>query len=462
MLEDIIKDKFKKLEIYRKKANPYPARVKRTAEIGDVLGSFSRFEKSQKPIYIVGRIMSLRDQGRIIFVDVRDESGSIQAVLKNDETKRFDLLKETLDLGDFIQVGGEAFKTKTGAKSVSAKDVQIIAKSLRPWPSSWFGLEDTEERHRRRYLDFMFNNESKEKIITRSNIINIIRNILSDSGFMEVETPILQPLPGGAMAAPFKTHFNALNLDVYLRIAPELYLKRLLVGGFEKIFELGRDFRNEGIDRDHYPEFTMLELYWAYQDYNGLMDATESWLKDLVKKLEINKVTFRGKNINMKKKWPRVSFKDLIKEYSPSNVKNINNPEIDDVFKKQVRPKIIDPIFVINHPKAISPLSKPMEEDPDFVERFQLVAGGTELVNGFSELNDPVDQRERMELQEKMHRAGNEEASRLDEDFLEAVEFGMPPAAGLGLGIDRLVAFLADTHSVRDVMTFTTLKPKKS
>lgn len=460
MLEDLIKERLKKLQLYQKSANPYPPKVERSFSIREVIENFDRLAGSGKKAVLTGRILGWRDQGKIIFADMKDESGTIQVVLKKGATKDFDFLRQVIDRGDFLEVKGFFFATEKGEKSIKAETIRIIAKSLRPWPSSWFGLEDVEERYRRRYLDFVLNPESKKKIEVRSKIAAELRRILQEDGFLEIETPVLQPLPGGALAAPFKTHFNALNLDVYLRIAPELYLKRLLVGGFEKIFELGKDFRNEGIDKDHYPEFTMLELYWAYQNYEGLMEATEKWLKKVVENLGLE-VKMDGKLIDFQKKWPRVKFPDLIDEYSPSDKNKIKTIEIDDVFKKKIRPFIKDPLFVIDHPKVISPLSKAKEDDPDFVERFQLVVGGMEVVNGFSELNDPIDQRERMEEQEKMYREGNEEASRLDEDFLEALEYGMPPAAGLGLGLDRFAALLTNSHSIREVMSFVTLRPKK-
>lgn len=460
MLEDLIKERLKKLKLYQKSANPYPPKVERSFSIREVIENFDKLAGSGKKAALTGRILGWRDQGKIIFADMKDESGTIQVVLKKETTKDFDFLRKVIDRGDFLEVKGSFFATEKGEKSIKAETTRIIAKSLRPWPSSWFGLEDVEERYRRRYLDFVLNPESKKKIEVRSKIAAELRRILQEDGFLEIETPVLQPLPGGALAAPFKTHFNAINLDIYLRIAPELYLKRLLVGGFEKIFELGKDFRNEGIDKDHYPEFTMLELYWAYQNYEGLMEATEKWFKKVVENLGVE-VKMDGKLIDFQKKWPRVKFSDLIDEYSPSDKNKIKTLEIDDVFKKKVRPFIKDPLFVIDHPKVISPLSKAKEDDPDFVERFQLVVGGMEVVNGFSELNDPIDQRERMEEQEKMYREGNEEASRLDKDFLEALEYGMPPAAGLGLGLDRFAALLTNSHSIREVMSFVTLRPKK-
>lgn len=462
MLEDLIKERLKKLEKYREEANPYPAKSNKSISIKEVLNSFEKLEKNEENVCVTGRVMGWRDQGGIIFVDLKGEYEKIQIVLNEKNINNFKLIQETVDLGDYLEVSGLVGKTKRGESSVMANQVSMVSKSIRPWPSTWFGIEDDEERYRKRYLDFVYNKESKNKILLRSKITSQFRRILEDEGFIEVETPIIQPLPGGALAAPFETHFNALDLDVYLRVAPELYLKRLLVGGFEKIFEIGKDFRNEGIDREHYPEFTMMELYWAFQDYNGLMDAVERWIKKLAENIGVKKITFDGSEIDFFQKWPRIKYEDLIKKYSPEDLNKMNTPEIDDVFKKKVRPNINEPIFLIDHPKSISPLSKSHENDPERTERFQLIIGQTELVNGFSELNDPVDQRSRMEAQEKMFREGNEEASRLDESFLEALEYGMPPTAGLGIGIDRLVALLTDTHNIRDVITFTTIKTKEN
>ena len=310
-------------------------------------------------------------------------------------------------------------------------------------PTQWYGLKDVEERYRKRYLDLILNPEVKEKIISRSKIIETLRQDLAKEGFIEVETPMLQPLPGGALARPFITHHNALNCDFYLRVAPELYLKRLLVAGFEKIYEIGRDFRNEGIDRDHNPEFTMFELYWAYQDWEGLMKFTEKLLKKFIPG-----------------KWEKITFEAALKKYAKKDIKKLRPEEIDEIFKKEVRPKIIKPTFVTHYPKFLSPFAKPVEDNPDLTERFQLIVDGMEIVNGFSELNDPVDQRQRMEEQERKYRAGNQEASRLDEDFLEALEYGMPPAAGWGVGIDRLAALVTKSHNVKEIIAFPTLKPR--
>ena len=464
MLQDIIKERHRKLKNLRQASiNPYPAKVKRTVSVAEALKNFNKLSSSKKQLFLAGRIKALRDQGNLIFIDLKDESGKIQAVLRKDiisggrtsqklklisggstsQILDFKILKQNLDVGDFLSVSGSLFKTQKGEKSIEAKNAEIIAKSLRPLPTQWYGLKDVEERYRKRYLDLILNPEVKEKIVVRSKIIETLRIDLAKEGFIEVETPILQPLPGGALARPFITHHNALNCDFYLRVAPELYLKRLLVAGFEKIYEIGRDFRNEGIDRDHNPEFTMFELYWAYQDWEGLMKFTEKLLKKFI----------GGK-------WEKITFEAALKKYAKKELKKLRPEQIDEVFKKEVRPKIIKPTFVTHYPKVLSPFSKPVRNNSELTERFQLIVEGMEIVNGFSELNDPIDQRERMEEQEKKYRAGNQEASRLDEDFLEALEYGMPPAAGFGIGIDRLVALVTKSHNIKEVIVFPTLKPK--
>ncbi len=444
MLEDIRKERLKKKEqLERLGYDIYPARVKRTNSIGGVVQSFAALSKKKTTISIAGRVMGLRVQGAIGFADLMDASGKIQVFLKKDNLKSFTVLKANLDIGDFLEVGGTLFKTKAGEKTIEAKSARIIVKALRPLPSVWHGLQDVEERYRKRYLDLVLNPEVKEKLIERSKIIEYLRETLAKEDFLEIETPMLQPIPGGTRARPFKTHHNALNADFYLRIAPELYLKRLLVGGFEKIFEIGRNFRNEGIDRAHNPEFTMLELYWAYQDYEGLMKFTEKLLKKFIPG-----------------KWERIKYTDALKKYSGKDYKSIKPEQLDEFFKKEVRPKIIKPTFVTDYPASVLALAKFDEKNKSLTESFQLVVDGTEIIKGFSELNDPVAQRAQMLDQEEERRGGNEEAFRMDEDFLEALEYGMPPAAGLGLGIDRLVALVTKSHSVKEIIAFPTLRPK--
>jgi len=446
MLDRIRNERLKKLERLRREGiDPFPSTVKKHLNIGGALKDFIALSKEKRSVYLVGRIRSLRDQGKILFIDIDDGTGSIQVFADKKELKNFEMWKETLDMGDFIGAKGTLFKTKRGEKSIKPKSVDMLAKTLRPLPDSWYGLKDVEERFRKRYLDLILNEEAKETFILRSNLVKQIREFLWEESFMEVETPMLQPIPGGALARPFKTRHNALKQDFYLRIAPELYLKRLLVGGMNKIYEIGRVFRNEGMDREHNPEFTMLELYWAYQDYEGLIKFTEKMLKPFVKE-----------------KWQRISYRDAFKKYGKIDLDKVKNKEeIDDVFKRKVRPHLKKPTIVYDLPKAISPLSKSKASEPELTERFQFILEGTEIVNGFSELNDPIDQRERMEYQEKLFRKGNEEASRLDKDFIEALEYGMPPAAGLGMGIDRLVALITKRESLKETILFPTLKNKE-
>lgn len=459
MLEDIIKEREKKLDgLIKQGINPYPSKIKRNFCISEIVKNFNKFYISGKKINIVGRIIGLRDQGNLIFADIKDENGKIQAILKKNLVENFKLLKQYLDIGDFMAISGTLIKTKSGEKSIEVKTADIIVKSLRPLPSSWYGLKDIEERFRKKYLDIILNEQAREKIILRSEIVRIIREELQNEKFIEVETPIFQYLAGGAKAKPFITHHNALNIDFYLRIAPELFLKRLLVAGFEKIFEIGKVFRNEGIDRDHNPEFTMLELYWAYQDWEGLMEFTEKILKKAVAgaKIKNNRAEYFSKN----KKWPKITYADSFKKYAKIDIDKIKTKDIDEVFKKEVRSRISEPVFITYYTKLISPLAKSCPDNPLLTERFQLIIDKMEIVNGFSELNDPIDQRKRMEEQEKMYRAGDEEASRLDEDFLEALEYGMPPAAGLGIGIDRFIALLTDSDNIKEVIIFPTLRPK--
>lgn len=446
MLEDIIKERLKKKsELEKLGLDLYPARVKRTHLVSEALKNFPALSKKKTKIWLSGRLLGLRVQGGVAFADLTDSSGEkIQLVLTKARLPNFQTLKDNLDIGDFAEVSGPLFKTKRGEKSVEVRTFRVIVKSIRPLPSVWHGLQDVEERFRKRYLDVLLNAEVREQLLKRSEIVAELRGILAKEGFLEVETPVLQPIPGGAKARPFVTHHNALDADFYLRIAPELYLKRLLVGGMEKVFELGKVFRNEGMDRDHNPEFTALELYWAYQDYKGLMKFAQKLLKKLIPG-----------------KWSSVTFAEIFKKHTGKDYKSVPADKLDEVFKHEVRPKITAPTFVIDYPESLMPLAKLHDKDKALTESFQLIVNGAEIIKGFSELNDPVFQREQMERQEKAFRAGDEESSRKDEDFLEALEYGMPPAAGLGIGIDRLVAIATKAHAVKEIILFPTLKPKQ-
>ncbi len=473
--------KLKKIEHFGFSA--YPLIVKRTHQIADALKGFASFSRLKKEIILAGRLRLLRVHGGATFIHIEDGTGTIQGFLKKDRLgeKAYKFFLDSFDIGDFIEIRGILFKTKKGEKTIEVADFNMLAKSLLPLPEKWHGLKDTEERFRKRYLDLIFNPEIKKKFELRSQIIQELRVFLEKEGFLGVETPILQPIYGGARAKPFKTHLNAMNMDLYLRIAPELYLKRLLIGGFEKVYEIGKCFRNEGVDRYHNPDFTMLEFYWAYADYKDLMKLTEQMfahvLKKVFGKLEI---TYEGKKISFKFPWKRVEFSTLFKKYTKINLDEINRialakeakklglkiekgapkAEIADEIFKTFRSKIIQPTFIIHYPKGFQPLAKALEKDSTKLANFQLIAGGTELLNAFSELNDPIEQRKRFEEQEKLFKKGFEEAQRKDKDFLEALEYGMPPAAGFGMGIDRLIILLTDSHSLREVILFPTMKRK--
>ncbi|MDP1718801.1 MAG: lysine--tRNA ligase [bacterium] len=465
MLEDLIKERMKKkAELEKLGLDLYPSQIKRTHLVAHVIADFAAMEKKKAKVWLTGRLLGLRVQGGVAFADLADESGRIQIVFTKAKLTNFQALKENLDIGDFVEVAGPVFKTKRGEKSVEARSMRVIAKTLRPLPSVWHGLSDVEERFRKRYLDLLLNKEVRDQLVKRSQIVEYIRGSLAAEGFLEVETPVLQPIPGGAKARPFKTHHNALDVDFFLRIAPELYLKRLLVGGMEKVFELGKVFRNEGMDRDHNPEFTELELYWAYQDYKGLMKFVQKLLKKLIPaSAPFSAKGFGGQSkasAGKAGKWKTVTFEEIFKQHSGKDYRSIPAKELDEAFKHLVRPKIVEPTFVIDYPESLMPLAKLHQKDKTLTESFQLIVNGAEVVKGFSELNDPVFQREQMERQEKAFRAGDEESSRKDEDFLEALEYGMPPAAGLGIGIDRLVAIATKAHAVKEIILFPTLKPK--
>ena len=444
-LEDIRRERIKKLEKLRDLGmDSYPAKTSRTHLVGEALKKFSALAKSKRRIKLAGRLMAKREHGGSAFFDLKDETGKIQIYFKKDVLgDTYEKAIEVLDIGDFLQVEGRAFKTKRGESTVEVLDWTMLAKSLRPLPEKWHGLHDIEERFRKRYLDLLINKEVKERLAGRSAVISTLRAKLVKQGFTEVETPMLQLIPGGARARPFATYHNALGTDFYLRVSPELYLKRLLIAGYEKIFEVGKNFRNEGIDHNHNPEFTMLELYWVYQDYLGLMAFIEKILKELIPG-----------------RWEKMTFAEACKTLAKKDWRDVAADDLEGFYKKEVRPKIQEPTLLIDYPESIMQLAKLKKEDSALTESFQLLVEGAEVVKGFSELNDPIFQRRQMECQDQSYRAGDEESSRLDEDFLEALEYGMPPAAGLGIGIDRLVMLLTNSKNIREVVLFPTLKPK--
>jgi len=461
----------------------YPGETKRTHTSKEALYNFAELSKGRKEIFLAGRMTSLRQHGGLIFCHIEDGEGKIQIMLKRDGIgeKSFQFFIDIFDVGDFVQARGVMFETKKGEKTLEVSDYKILVKSLLPLPEKWHGIQDVEERFRKRYLDLIFNKEIKEKFVLRTKIIKEIRNFLDKEGFMEVETPILQPIYGGATAKPFKTHLNALDMDLYLRISPELYLKRLLAGGFEKVYDLGKCFRNEGIDKSHNPDFTMLEFYWAYKDYKELMKFTEKMLSTVLKKLfKSSKISYQGTVLDFKTPWPRIEYNELFKKETEINLEEMNSETLrkkaeemglkdvkggkfeiaDEIFKKAIRPKLIQPVFVIHYPAEAFPLAKPLDKNPSKSASFQLIAMGMELVKAYNELNNPVLQKENFEKQEKILREGFEEAQRMDHDFIEALEYGMPPAAGWGMGIDRLCILLTDSHSLRDIILFPTMRSR--
>ena len=464
--------------------NPYPSKVKRSHSVSQALADFLVLSRDQKEISLAGRVMAMRQHGGSSFMDIQDGTGRIQVFLQRDTLgpKLYDFFKEYFDLGDFVQVSGVLFETKAGEKTLKVQDLNIATKALFPPPSEWYGLKDPELRYRQRYLDILLNPETRRIFEVRAQLVKEIRNFLDQKGFLEVETPILQPQYGGAKAKPFRTHLNALDVDLFLRISPELYLKRLLIAGFDKVYELSRNFRNEGIDRSHNPEFTMLEFYWAYADYKDLMNMCEEMFVKIVTAIHGQpEFEYRGQKVNFQKPWPRIDFRQLILKETGIDLLEVNQEALskkaeefkidipqgaskaevaDLIYKKYCRPKIWQPTFIIHHPVGSFPLAKESATLDDSTENLQLVVAGWELINAFSEQNDPNRQREVFETQEKIFQAGFEEAQRMDEDFLTALEYGMPPAAGFGMGIDRLAALLAQTHSLREVIWFPIARPK--
>jgi lysyl-tRNA synthetase class 2 len=485
-LKKIREVRIKKLKsIERAGLLAYPEKTKRTHTIAQAISKFGQLEKEKKIVFLAGRILALREHGGSTFIAFEDGTGKFQAYFKKDKLgeKGYQFFLDHFDIGDFIEIEGILFKTKKGEKTIEAQDYKMLAKSLLPLPEKWHGLKDIEERYRKRYLDLIFNPQVKEKFIKRAKVIKAIREFLEKESFLEIETPILQTIYGGAKAEPFKTYLKALKLNLYLRIAPELFHKRVLIGGIEKVYEIGRVFRNEGIDRQHNPDFTSLEFYWAFATYKDLMGFTEKMfeyiLKNVFGKLEI---IYEGKKINFKSPWKRVDFCQLIQaetgiDYDLLNREGLKKkaeelgievergdpkPVIGDkIFKKICLGKIWQPTFVLHHPLGTFPLAKALEKNPKRLANFQLIVAGWELINAFSELNDPIEQKKRFEEQEKIFKEGFKEAQRMDKDFILALEYGMPPAAGFGMGIDRLTAILTNSHSLREVILFPMMKPKE-
>jgi len=467
--------------------NPYPARVGRTRVVSAFLNSFEEIEKSGEVVTLVGRVLTIRVHGGLSFVHIEDGSGKIQLVLKKDHLgeEQYQAFKDTVDMGDFFEVTGRPFTTQKGEKSLAADNYRVITKSLLPMPEKWHGLVDQEIRYRQRYLDLMSNEEVRHIFRVRTAVLSALRKFLDDHGYMEVETPILQTIPGGAAAKPFTTHHNALDADLYLRIAPELYLKRLLVGGFERVYEVARCFRNEGIDHAHNPEFTQIEGYAAYMDYEEQMTLMEEMILVAIKAVgrDVSAVPFRGQTLNFSTPWPRMTFRDAVLKFAKVDIEDFPDQKtlakamednglevdpaasygtlLDSLYKQTVRPNIIQPTYIYDYPAAISPLVKRKDSDPRYIEMFQLLyGGGEENIKAFSELNDPLDQEARFAEQAAARESGDEDAQFSDPDYVTAMKHGMPPNAGFGIGIDRLVAMLTDAPNLKEVILFPTLRPE--
>lgn len=479
-----------KLELfYEAGIDPFGGKFDRTnvaQQLHDLYGELTKEQLAEKEISttVAGRVMTKRGKGKVGFTHIQDGSGQIQLYVRKDEIgeEAYDIFKK-IDIGDIVGVTGIVFKTNVGELSIHVKEFTLLSKSLRPLPEKYHGLQDIELRYRKRYLDLIMNEDSRETFITRSKIIKSMRDYLDELGFLEVETPMLHSIPGGANARPFETHHNALDIPLYMRIAIELHLKRLIVGGFEKVYEIGRVFRNEGISTRHNPEFTMIELYEAYADYKDIMELTENLIAHIAKDVLGNTTIQYGEHeVNLEPKWTRLHMVDAIKEHTgvdfweemtdeearklakEHDVEITENMTyghiVNEFFEQKVEDKLIQPTFIYGHPVEVSPLAKKNKNDERFTDRFELFIVGREHANAFTELNDPIDQRKRFEAQVAEREAGNEEAHLMDEDFLEALEYGMPPTGGLGIGIDRLVMLLTNSPSIRDVLLFPQMRSR--
>ena len=464
---------------------PFGHRFEWTHRSADVKEQFEALAETEAEVKMAGRVMAIRGHGKTCFMDMQDKTGRMQLYVRKDVLGEEDYsLVKMMDIGDTIGVTGIPFRTHMGEISIKVIKMEMLSKSLRPLPEKWHGLKDIETRYRQRYVDLIVNPEVRDTFVKRSQIIRSVREVLDSHGFLEVETPILNTIAGGAAARPFISYHNALDMQVYMRIAPELYLKRLIVGGMDRVYELGRVFRNEGIDNRHNPEFTSVEIYQAFADYRDMMDLTEEVVvKTAMKVLGTTKITYEGVEIELASPWKRMSMIDAVKEYSGKDFTNVTDLEearamakelnvpvepsfgigkiINACFEEYVEDKLIQPTFITGHPKEISPLAKSNPDNPEITDRFEAYIYGREICNGFTELNDPIDQRERFLKQVEERANGDEEANMMDEDFVNALEYGLPPTGGLGIGIDRLVMFLTDSSTIRDVLFFPTMKPLK-
>ncbi|MDQ1328414.1 MAG: lysyl-tRNA synthetase, class [Candidatus Poribacteria bacterium] len=487
-ISELTRQRILKLDELRKAGiDPYPRKYNvedYSAELIQKFSEVNEFNEGQFPVKMAGRIMSIREHGKTAFLNIQDTTGNIQLYIRKDRIGdwSFDEVFKKLDIGDIIGVEGWVFRTRTGELTVLVEKIALLTKSLRPLPEKWHGLTDKEIRYRQRYTDLIVNPDVKKVFLTRTKIIQNIREFLNKRNFVEVETPVLQPIYGGAMARPFVTHHNALDMELYLRIADELYLKRLIVGGIDRVYEISKDFRNEGMDRDHNPEFTMLELYQAYADYNDMMVIAEEMVAYTAKEIYGTTVlNYQGDEIDFTPPWRRISMLDAIKDATGVDVKSASNEEllkiaserdpeipkttlrgklIHFIFEEFVESNLIQPTFITDHPTEISPLAKKKTDDESLTERFEIFMGRLEVGNAFSELNDPIDQKERLLDQVKQREAGDDEAQVMDDDFIRALEYGMPPTGGLGIGIDRLVMLLTDMSSLRDVIFFPHMRPE--
>ena len=488
---EIIRQRREQLQELRESGNAYPNDFRRNILAADLHARFGDKDREQlegevETFSLAGRMMSRRVMGKVAFAHIRDMSGQIQLFIRRDNLPDGAYAEfKKWDIGDIIAVTGSVFKTKTGELSIQADSIRLLVKSLRPLPEKFHGLSDQETRYRQRYLDLITNETTRQTFQIRTRVINHLRTFLSGSGFLEVETPMMQAIPGGAAARPFITHHNSLDMDLYLRIAPELYLKRLVVGGFEKVFEINRNFRNEGLSLQHNPEFTMLEFYWAYAGYEDMMALTETMLRSLATEVKgETAVEYQGETYDFGQDFRRMTVQEAILSYNPelsagdlNNLDKLRNIAASmgvevkethgagklqvEVFEKTVEAKLNQPTFITSYPIEVSPLSRRNDAQPDFAERFELFIGGREIANGFSELNDPDDQAGRFRKQAEEKASGDEEAMHYDADYITALEYGMPPAAGEGIGIDRLVMLLTDSASIRDVILFPQLRTKE-
>ena len=476
-------------ELREKGLDPFGKRFERSHLAAEILEKYSELEKEELDtqnisVTIAGRVMTKRGKGKAGFAHIQDLSGQIQIYVRQEAVgeEQYEIFN-LIDLGDIVGIKGQVFKTKVGELSIKASSFEILSKSLRPLPDKFHGLKDVEQRYRQRYLDLIMSEESKQTFITRSQIIRSIRNYLDHNGYLEVETPMMHAIAGGAAARPFVTHHNTLDMTLYMRIAIELHLKRLIVGGLEKVYEIGRVFRNEGVSTRHNPEFTMIELYEAYADYQDIMELTENLIAHVAQEvLGTTTVQYGEYEIDLKPQWKRLHMVDAIKEYTGVDFWNVTSAEeakqlakengiayketmeyghiVNEFFEQKVEEKLIQPTFIFGHPVEISPLAKKNPDDPRFTDRFELFIVAREHANAFTELNDPIDQRERFEAQLVEREQGNDEAHEMDEDFVEALEYGMPPTGGLGIGIDRLVMLLTNSASIRDVLLFPQMRHK--